>query len=597
MEVPPQLPGAVVRFGAFELDLRAAELRKQGVRVRLQQQAFRALVLLLERRGALVTREELRRAIWGDTTVEFEDGIDAIIYKLRNALGDSAENPRFVETLPRRGYRFIAPVLVPPAETPRDVPERKIPRAQTASRRRAIALATATAAAIAIALSRYVPDLLGSRRSSGHIHSIAVLPLKNLSGDAANEYFADGVTEALITQLGQIGSLRVISSTSAMHYKGSRETLPHIARELVVDAVVEGAVLREGNRVRITAQLLEASDDRHLWAQTYESDVRNVLALEDQVARAIANEVALRLSLPQQNRGGASRTVNPKAYEHYLRGRHLWNEWTEPALRKSVEHFTSAVSEDEGYAAGWAGLADSYGFMTLFGFLPADVGLPKAKAAALRAIALDETLSEAHVSLAGISLHLEWAWAASEGEVRRAIALNPNNAMAHQFYGYYLSALGRFDTAIAEMKRALEIDPLSANKQNSLAATFYRARRYDEALEHFRRVPDPDAELGVPAPPDGRDRRAKGEVGRLDGRVDGSPSAGGEDGHRRVRRTRIRVIRLCGGEKKLSHPGRARPGTASERSVSTPARDRRCRGLRDARGQGRGVRLARQGLA
>ena len=320
-----------------------------------------------------------------------------------------------------------------------------------------------------------------------------MLPLRNLSGEPAQEYFADGMTEALITNLGKVGGLRVISRTSAMHYKGSRQTLPEIARQLRVDAVVEGAVLREGGRVRITAQLVEASTDRHLWAETYEADLRNVLALEDEVARAITNEVKIRLSLQGQVRWTGARAINPKAYEDYLQGRHVWNEWTEEGLRKSIEFFGNAVKEDHEYAAAWAGLADAYAFMSLFGFLPNEVGLPKAKAAALRAIQLDETLSEAHVSLAGVSLHLERSWAASEGELRRAISLNPNNAMAHQFYGYYLSATGQFEAAIAEMKWALELDPLSPNKQNSLAATFYRARRYDEALQYFRQVPDPDA--------------------------------------------------------------------------------------------------------
>jgi len=497
MDVPPRSTRTLVRFGAFELDLRTGELRKHGTKIRLQQQPFRVLALLLERPGDVVTREELRRAIWPDTAVEFEEGLDATIYKLRNALGDSAEHPRFVETLPRRGYRFIGSgERVTEPEGARDAPVPEHPAPEARSWRWLVVSAGALAAVVVLSLAANVlgvRDFLFGGASSPRIHSVAVLPLRNLSGEPVQEYFADGMTEALITNLGKVGGLRVISRTSAMHYKGSRQTLPEIARQLRVDAVVEGAVLREGGRVRITAQLVEASTDRHLWAETYEADLRNVLALEDEVARAITNEVKIRLSLQGQVRRTGARAINPKAYEDYLQGRHVWNEWTEEGLRKSIEFFGNAVKEDHEYAPAWAGLADAYGFMSLFGFLPNEVGLSKAKAAALRAIELDETLSEAHVSLAGVSLHLERSWAASEGEVRRAISLNPNNAMAHQFYGYYLSATGQFEAAIAEMKWALELDPLSPNKQNSLAATFYRARRYDEALQYFRQVPDPDA--------------------------------------------------------------------------------------------------------
>ena len=468
MEVSQQSARTAVRFGAFEVDLRAGELRKNGTKIRLQQQPFRVLALLLERHGEVVTREELRRAIWPDAVVDFDEGLDATIYKLRNALGDSAENPRFVETLPRRGYRFIGVVDGAVAsDGAHEEPPREQRAAGARSKRWSVALG-ALALAVALSLASNIGglrDRLMGGATSERIHSIAVLPLRNLSGDPAQEYFADGMTEALITSLGRVGGLRVISRTSAMHYKGSHQTLPEIARQLHVDAVVEGAVLREGNRVRITTQLVEASTDRHLWAESYEGDLRNVLALEDKVARAITNEVKIRLSLQEQTRLASARPVNPEAYDAYLKGRYQWDDWTEVGLKKSIEYFAHAVKQDPDYAPAWAGLADAYVLMSLFGFVPSDVALPKAKAAALRAIQLDQTLSEAHVSLAGIHLHLEWSWSASEAELRQAIALNPNNALAHQFYGYYLSALGRFDAAIAEMERALEIDPLSPNSK------------------------------------------------------------------------------------------------------------------------------------
>jgi len=469
----------VLRFSDFEVDLRAGELRRRdGTKIKLQQQPFRVLVLLLQRAGDVVTREELRQAIWpAGTFVEFNLGLDTAIYRLRTALGDSAETPQFLETLPRRGYRFIAPVdrVVPaPPQRPRIA--------------RQLLYAFGALAVLTLGYG-----LLARRAATPRIHSIAVLPLENLSGDSAQEYFAEGMTEALVTRLGKTGGLRVISHTSARHYKGTRETLPEIARRLHVDAVIEGAVLRVGNRVRVTAQLIEASTDRHLWAETYESDLRDVLGLQDAIARAITNEVQIRLSSSQPSPVASTRArpVDPDAYDLYLRGRAEWNEWTEQGSRRGIEYFQRAVQKDPGYAPAWAGLSDAYDHLGRFGFLPPRVALSKAKAAALRAIQLDETLSEAHVSLAMVLLQ-EWSWSVGENELQRAIALNPNNSEAHQRYGYALSYRGQFDAAIGAMQRALELDPLSPNKQNSLAATFYRAGRYDEALQYFREVPDPD---------------------------------------------------------------------------------------------------------
>lgn len=473
----------VIRFGSFEVDLRAGELRRDGARVRLQQQPFRVLALLLERPGDLITREELRRAIWPTTEFgSFDEGLDAIIYKLRSALGDTAEHPRFIETLPRRGYRFIAPV----ARAGRPAGSRRVPLVLAGG---GVVLAALLLELSAGGLSVRWP----ARAAVPRIRSIAVLPLVNLSGDSTQEYFADGMTDALITDLGRISGLRVISRTSAMHYKGTRARLPEIARELDVDAVVEGSVLRAGPRVRITAQLVAAATDRHLWAETYEGDLGDVLALQDEVARAIAHQVQTTLTPPFDRRVASARPVHPEAYDAYLRGRQDWDAWTEQGLKRSIAYFERAVEKDPAYAPAWAGLSDAYHLLGQFGYLPQPVAWPKAKAAALQAIALDSTLSEAHVSLSGVRLHHERSWPGMEDELRRAIALNPNNAMAHQWYGYYLSALGRFDAAIAEMRRALELDPLSPNKVNSLAATFYRAGRYDDALRHFRQVPDPDA--------------------------------------------------------------------------------------------------------
>ncbi len=474
-------PRRVIRFGPFELDLRAGELRKHGLKTRLQQQPFRVLALLLEHPGEVVTREELRQAIWpADTFVDFHEGLDATIYKLRNTLGDSSENPRFVETLPRRGYRFIAPV--------------EEVRPKTIRARNLLTLAgvlTAVVLGVLFGLNLSgTRDRLLRRTSNRRIRSLAVLPLQNLSGDPSQEYFVDGMTEALTTNLGKIGALRVISRTSAMQYKGTRKGLPEIGRELNVDAVVEGAVLRSGERVRITAQLVEASSDRHLWAQAYERDLGDVLLLQDELAQTIAKQIQIKLSLEEQTRLATARMIDAEALEAYLQGRDQWNKWTEEGVRKSIGYFEQAVHKDSAYAQGWAGISDAYSLLYMFGYSPSEEALPKAKTAALRALELDSSLSEAHVSLACV---MRFEWTAKEKESQRAIELNPNNAMAHQYYGYVLSSLGRFDEAIAEMKRALELDPLTPNKQNSLGATFYRAGRYDEALEQFREVPDPDA--------------------------------------------------------------------------------------------------------
>ena len=506
MEVPQQSARRVVRFGVFQVDLRAGELFKQGIKIKLQQQPFRVLALLLEHPGEVVTREDLSQAIWpAGTFVEFDVGVDAAIHKLRSALGDSAENPRLVETLPRRGYRFIATVDSVAAseagqsERPAEEQASTAAEAVPLPKRRRLLWAGAMAIGVALLLAVNTGGLrvrLLGRSAVPRIQSIAVLPLGNLSGDSAQEYFAAGMTEALVTRLGRtggLGGLQVISHTSAMHFKGTRETLPEIARQLHVDAVIEGAVLRVGNRVRVTAQLIEASTDQHLWAETYERDLRDVLGLQDAIARAITNAIQIKLSASQQSPTASTpaRPVDPDAYDLYLRGRSEWNEWTEQGTRKSIEYFQRAVQRDPGYAPAWAGLSDAYAHMGQFLLLPARVASFKAKAAAERAIQLDETLSEARVSLAG-ALLLQWSWSAGEKELQRAIALNPNNALAHQWYGWLLSATGQFDAAVREMRRALELDPLSPNKQNSLAATLHRAGRYDEALQYFSDLPDPD---------------------------------------------------------------------------------------------------------
>jgi len=526
MEMSARSP-RVARFGVFEVDLRAGEVRKQGLKVRLQEQPFQVLAMLLEHPGEVVTREELQKRLWpADTFVDFDHGVNTAINKIREALGDSADNPRFVETLHRRGYRFIYPVesLTPsPSPRGRGEPEavsisQPSPSGRGWSRlvgpgegarfgRGRIALAAGAMVAVAAVLITLnvagLRDRLLTFAGARHaaplpkIESIAVLPLENLSGDPEQEYFADGMTDALITNLGKIRALRVISRTTAMHFKGTKKTLPEIARELNVDAVVEGSVLRSGNRVRVTANLLHAPTDRHLWAESYERDLRDVLALQSDVAQAIAREVQIKLTPQEQTRLASRHPVNPEAYQAYVMGRYFWNKRTEDGLKKAITYFEQALDEDPGYAMGWAGLADCYNLLAIFDFLPPKEGFPKAKEAATKALELDETLAEGHTSLGYVKDSYYWDWPGAEREFKRAIELNPNYATAHHWYSDHLEIVGRHDEAIAEIKRAQQLDPLSLTINAVAGLRFHTARRYDQAVEQLRKTLEMDPGFAV----------------------------------------------------------------------------------------------------
>ncbi len=376
-------PPKRLRFGIFEADPRIGELTKHGKRLPLQEQPFQLLAMLLERPGELVSREELRAKIWPQTIVDFDHGLNKAISKIRDALGDSAENPRFIETVARRGYRFLADVAVV-QDAPQTVAGDPTVQADagplarsevgTSSRRPPRALdwrliGFGLALVLAAALTWF---LYTSRNSAPTIRSLAVLPLKNLSGDVSQDYFTDGMTEELITQLGQISALRVISSTSAMLYKGVDKPVAEIARELSVQAVVEGSVLRSGDRVRITAQLIRVPADEQMWSHSYEGNVRDTLALQSEVAQAIAQQIRATLSRRQQAALQRPRTVSPDAYEAYLKGRYFWNKRTGDGLKKAIDYFTRATEADPTYAEAYSGLADSYALAGdwLYGVLP-----------------------------------------------------------------------------------------------------------------------------------------------------------------------------------------------------------------------------------
>jgi len=494
----------VIRFGVFEADTRTGELRKHGLRIKLQEQPFQVLSLLLARPGELVTREELRLKLWpADTFVDFEHGLNKTINKLREALGDDSETPRFIETLPRRGYRFIAPItsdspLSGPDESQAVSAARSAPAASGSPRRArwkthamilVLGALTLLASALWYRLARRPVHPAAVTLSAAPIRSLAVLPLQNLSGDKDQEYFADGMTDELITDLGQMSALRVVSHTSVMHYKGTSETLPQIGRELGADAIVEGTVFRSGDRVRITAQLLDARTDRHLWAREYERDLRDVIAMQDEVARDIADEIRVELTPQERARLAGSHPVNPEAHEAYLKGLYYWNQFTEAGVKKSLGFFQQAIQNDSNYALGYSGLANSYGVMYVrFQTLPRNEACPEAESAALKAVQLDDSLAEGHHALAAIRLFCDWDWQGAESGFQRAIQLNSNYAEAHRVYALLLAFRGHADEAVAEAQQAVENDPMSVDINGALGWVYYVTRHFDQAVGQYQRA-------------------------------------------------------------------------------------------------------------
>jgi len=479
----------------YEFEPRTGELRKQGIRIRLEGQPLAILRMLLERPGELVTREELQKELWpADTFVDFEHSLNAAIKRLRGALNDSANAPRYVETLTSRGYRFMAPLNGAPASSDATVAEGTglEPGSKTPSKLRQWWLwsgiaGTAFVAVVAGWAWRKPVVRILSASPAPVIHSLAVLPLENLTGDASQEYFADGMTDALITDLAQIGTLRVISRTSIQRYKGVRKPLPEIARELGVDGIVEGTVVRSGSRIRITSQLIYAPSDQHLWAHSYERDLRDVVDLQADVAQAIAGEVRAVLTKEQRTRLAARGTTNPGAYEDYLKGRSYWNQRTPAAVEKSIEFFQRAVEKDPNFALAYAGLADAYNFSNVLGVMAPKESSPEAKAAATKALVLDPQLAEAHAALGLVKSHYDFDFPGAQREFLKAIELNPNYSNAHLFYaGAYLTPMGRHEEAIAEMKKTLELDPLSLPLNNMMGSTYLWAGDFEKSLQQFQ---------------------------------------------------------------------------------------------------------------
>ncbi len=489
----------IVSFGAYEFNPYSRELRKEGMRVRLEGQPLAILEVLLERPGELVTREELQKRLWPeDTFVDFEHSLNAAVKRLRAALNDSADQPRYIETQARRGYRFVAPVggTVAELESEKVVVVPLVSQAQAAVEPGRRLWLVVVAGLCVLGLAGWGWRLWRNRPATPDVppvRSLAVLPLQNLSGDPSQEYLADGMTEELIGRLANIHGLRVISRTSAMHFKSTQLSVPQIAKTLGVDALVEGSVIREGNQVRVHAQLIRGTSDEHIWAGEYQREYGSILAIEEEVALTIAQQIKIRLTPQEQEVLAVGRALDPQAQESYLKGRYYLNQRTEDSMNRSVAYFQQAIARDPSYALAYCGLADAYALLGFRGGLPSKDALSRAKAAALRAIELDKTLAEPHASLAFIAEIHEWDWATAEREYKRALELNPGDARAHHWYAGYLTYVGRFEEGIDEEKRARDLDPLSLPVNNALAGRLLAAGRVDEALAQLKQTLEMDS--------------------------------------------------------------------------------------------------------
>jgi TolB-like protein/DNA-binding winged helix-turn-helix (wHTH) protein/Tfp pilus assembly protein PilF len=508
----------------FKVDASNLELRRNGVPVRIREQSFKVLVYLLEHGGELVSREDLRRVLWpADTFVDFDQSLNTAMMKLRDALGDVADAPVYIETIPKRGYRFIAPISQ--AAEPETEPE-----IETLS---PLSIAPVTSpGTIAVSISEpavtrrpprsrgLVASVLGGllagalllgvvlgfnlahsrdwlrRRSNAQVRSLAVLPLQNLSGDPTQEYFADGMTEELITELAELGSVRVISRTSVMQYKGAQKPLRQIANELGVDAILEGSVLRSGQHVRVTAQLIDAATDQHLWARTYDRELGDVLLLQSDMAGAIAQEIRVEINGNARPLVAQVSRVDPEEQDLYFRGRYHLGKGSEDEINKGIQYFRQGIEHSPRDARNYAALADSYLALSDYYLSPAAT-LELGKQAAEKALQLDDNLAETHVSLGAIRFLYDWDWPQAEKEFTQAVKLNPNSSDAHLWRGVFLAQMGRSDEGISEIKLAESLDPLSLAVHVNAGWVYYLARRDEQAVQEWRKILDIDPHFTV----------------------------------------------------------------------------------------------------
>lgn len=491
------------RFSVFEVDFRTNEIRKAGSRLRLGPQPLQVLQALLEHPAELVTRDELRRRLWPeDTFVEFENNLNTAVKRLRTTLGDSADVPRFIETVPRRGYRFLAPVEpIVPFASPDLSATTGVPAVALTPTARAAEAAEPTASSrwpvrglagsigLGVLLLALIPLIAGLRQRPGEpLSSIAILPFENLSADPEQLYLADGTTEVLIAGLAQISELRVISRTSAMRFRGSTLAMPEIAAQLGVEGIVTGSVTRAADRVRITARLIDARADRHLWADAYEGSLGELLTLQDRVARAVAQELRFGRALPGAAPASRSAPIDPRVQEAYLRARHFWNQRTAEGLTLAIAQYREALAIEPRFALAHAGLADAYILMPRYGQEKIAGSFLRAKEHALAALEIDPRLPEAHVALAKVQHVLDWNWSGAETTFRRAIELRPGYATAHHWYSILLLSIGRVEEGIAAARRARDLDPLSPTIALHLAWSLFYDDRLEEAQGFIQRV-------------------------------------------------------------------------------------------------------------
>ena len=475
-----------IRFGVFELDTHSGELRKAGMRVRLQGQPLQVLVILLERGGEVVTREEVCSRIWpsqsfGDT----DHALNKAIARIREALGDSAETPRYIETLPRHGYRFVGALHQVSSEQTIQEPAPPIapdPRRQKLRGFAVVCVLTLLLAAGYLAWRQHAN--IGERRARGN--RIAVLPFKNLSGDPNQQYFSDGITDEIITDLGRVGSLQVLSATSVRSYLGSSKSLPQIAGELNADLIVEGAALQAGDRVRVTVQLIDAHDDRHLWAQEYDRDLRDILKMQRELAHGVTEIIEGAVAFRESDKPTDARQIDPEAYRLYLKGSYLCLQEISGSLQKCVEYLRESITKDPTYAPAHAGLSAAYDWQVTYGETSASDGMPKAKAEALKAIELDPFDPAGHTALGTFLEDYEWDWEGAGREIQKAIDLQPSSEMAHHAMGWYSVNLGHSNDAVREFSKCIELNPLGGLHHAHLAIVLAHIGRRDEATRHFQ---------------------------------------------------------------------------------------------------------------
>jgi TolB-like protein/DNA-binding winged helix-turn-helix (wHTH) protein len=463
-EVDPK----IFKFGPFHIDMEQRLLFRGGVALSLAPKSFDTLAILVGRKGKIVEKTELISLVWPETFVE-ENNLNQNISALRKVLGEG----EYIETIPRRGYRFVMPAEGPPAVSvpPSDPESIQSPPIHGIPRWIWGAVSIAAVAGVAYFISMRFPD---RGRVDHPVDSLVVLPFMNLSATPDSEYFSDGLTEEITNVLAHIDGLRVVARTTAFQFKGKAQDVRQIARQLHVDAVLEGSVRREKNRLRVTAQLNNAEGGYHIWSQTYDRDEGDVFKIQEDISRQIAHAVRPNGNSPLAIAAGRR---NLEAYNLYLKGRYYWNKRTIESLKTAVGYFQDAIAKDPGYALAWSGLADCYVLFNELAAGPSKDSFPKARTAAQKALALDPTLGEAQATLAYIEFEYDWDWAAAERDFRKALQLNPGYPTAHQWFGQYLAAMGRFDEAVAELKRAQELDPVSVSIQTNVGRVFRYARR------------------------------------------------------------------------------------------------------------------------